>query len=441
MNKLITTLTYLYNFVRSDIWRITGNELSRTRSFFYSIIKTLYLAVRGYYKNNLGVRASALTYSITFAMVPLFALVMGIAKGFGVENYIEKALHDTFIAQANLVPTVMRFVQKYLETTSGGLFIGIGLTVLIYSVMMFFIQVESAFNQIWQVKKSRSIIKQFTTYFSGLLILPILIVVTSGLSIYINTFLSQSFLYQVFSPLMRIGVIFAPYFTSWVMFTVLYIAIPNTKVRFKNALIAGIIAGTAFQLFQTLYINGQVYLARYNAIYGGFAAIPLLLLWIQISSLIVLLGAEISYASQNLRHFDYEIDTETISNRYKKYLTLFVSYIIVKRFEESKPPLTVDDIVSEYKLPIRLLNQILSSLTESGVIIEVYNDENKRKSYQPAIDINKLTVNMMYSKIDMKGSELFLEYKNEKMDIFWHKMLEIQKKTDELRENILIKDM
>ena len=225
------------------------------------------------------------------------------------------------------------------------------------------------------------------------------------------------------------------------MFTVLYIAIPNTKVRFKNALIAGIIAGTAFQLFQTLYINGQVYLARYNAIYGGFAAIPLLLLWIQISSLIVLLGAEISYASQNLRHFDYEIDTETISNRYKKYLTLFVSYIIVKRFEESKPPLTVDDIVSEYKLPIRLLNQILSSLTESGVIIEVYNDENKRKSYQPAIDINKLTVNMMYSKIDMKGSELFLEYKNEKMDIFWHKMLEIQKKTDELRENILIKDM
>jgi len=374
-------------------------------------------------------------------MVPLFALVMGIAKGFGVENYIEKALHDTFIAQANLVPTVMRFVQKYLETTSGGLFIGIGLTVLIYSVMMFFIQVESAFNQIWQVKKSRSILKQFTTYFSGLLILPILIVVTSGLSIYINTFLSQSFLYQVFSPLMRIGVIFAPYFTSWVMFTVLYIAIPNTKVRFKNALIAGIIAGTAFQLFQTLYINGQVYLARYNAIYGGFAAIPLLLLWIQISSLIVLLGAEISYASQNLRHFDYEIDTETISNRYKKYLTLFVSYIIVKRFEESKPPLTVDDIVSEYKLPIRLLNQILSSLTESGVIIEVYNDENKRKSYQPAIDINKLTVNMMYSKIDMKGSELFLEYKNEKMDIFWHKMLEIQKKTDELRENILIKDM
>lgn len=154
-----------------------------------------------------------------------------------------------------------------------------------------------------------------------------------------------------------------------------------------------------------------------------------------------MLGAEISYASQNLRHFDYEIDTETISNRYKKYLTLFVSYIIVKRFEESEPPLTVDDIVSEYKLPIRLLNQILSSLTESGVIIEVYNDENKQKSYQPAIDINKLTVNMMYSKLDMKGSELFLEYKNEKMDIFWHKMLEIQQKTDELRENILIKDM
>ncbi|MGC3978843.1 MAG: YihY/virulence factor BrkB family protein [Paludibacteraceae bacterium] len=441
MTKLANFYKYIYNFLRYDIWRITVSELSRGKRLLYSIIKTIFLAIREYYNNRLGVRAAALTYSITFAIVPIIALLTAIGKGFGIEQYIEKALSDTFVAQANMLPTVMGFVEKYLATTRGGLFIGIGLAVLVYAVMNFFMQVENAFNTIWQVKKSRSLLRQFTMLFSGLFILPILIVVTSGLSIYFNTILSQSFFFQFFSPLLKFAVFFVPYVISWLIFTFMYVIIPNTKVRFVNGLIAGIIAGTAFQIFQMLYVNGQINLTRYNAVYGGFAAIPLLLFWLYISCLIVLLGAEISYASQNLRNYDYEVDTDNISVRYKKYLTVFITYIIVKRFENGELPIKLQEIIDEYKLPIRLLNSVIQVLVDARIIIEVTDEESTDRAYYPAMDINKLTVNILYSNIDKKGAELFLTAESAEMEAIWYKMLEMQAEIDNVRQHILVKDL
>jgi membrane protein len=441
MSKFSKLIKQAFNFFRFDIWRITEYELNKTHRFFYRIVKIIILAVRGFVVDNLNVRASALTYSILFAIIPLFALIIAIAKGFGVEKLIEDSLQDTFIGQANLIPTVMGFVDRYLETTQGGLFIGVGIAVLFWSVMNFFMQVEKAFNSIWQVKKSRSILRQFSTYFSSILIIPLLIVLSSGLSIFINTALAQSFLFDVLSPILRFGVKFAPYFINWIMFTVLYMLIPNTKVRFFNAMIAGILAGTAFQLFQFLYIHGQVYLSRYNVVYGGFAAVPLLLLWIQISCLIILLGAEISYASQNIKNYDYEVDTNNISTRYKNFLTLFITHIIVKQFEEMKPALSSEQIACNYKMPIRIINQILTRLVDVEILIEVFNESSKLKTYQPAIDINQLTVKILFSKLDCHGSELFLTNKNELLDSFWNKTLEINQNSEKLNEKILVKDI
>ncbi len=441
MSKLIEFFTQLYTFIRYDIWRITENELTRTRKITYRFAKIIVLSIRGYIDDKLGIRASALTYSILFAIIPLVAIIVSIAKGFGVEKLIESSLQNTFIGQANLVPTVMNFVEKYLETMQGGLFIGIGIAILLWSVMSFFMQVENTFNSIWQVKKSRSPVNQFTTYFSIILIIPILIALSSGFSIYFNSTISQTHIYHVFSPVLKFGVKFLPYFINWVIFTIIYIIIPNTRVRFKNALIAGISAGTAFQIFQTLYINGQINLSRYNAVYGSFAAIPLLLLWLQISCLIVLLGAEISYASQNTQNFEYEIDSKNISQRYKNFLTLFITHIIVKNFENQGPPLSSDQIAANYKLPIRLVNQILTKLVETKVLIEVFYESKRIKTFQPAIDINQLTVSVLFDKLESYGSEGFLTNKNELLDAFWYKTLEIKQKSEDMADKILIKDI
>ncbi|NLO70725.1 MAG: YihY/virulence factor BrkB family protein [Porphyromonadaceae bacterium] len=440
MKKLIESIKIFFNFIRFDIWRITSAELPKGKNILYNIIKTIYLSVKGYTNDKLGIRSAALTYSISFAIVPLFALISAIARGFGIENIIEKTLQDTFSAQADMIPTIMGFVRKYLETMSGGIFIGIGILILIYSVFNLFSQIEMVLNNIWQVQKSRSVLKQFTIYFSGVLIFPVLIAVSGGFSIYINNILKSTFLFQLFTPFVKFLLVLVPYITSGLIFTLVYQIVPNTKVRFINAFIAGMIAGVLFQFLQSLYVSGQINLTRYNAIYGGFAAVPLLLLWLNFSCLIFLIGAEISYTSQNLRNFDYVLDSENISNRYKNYLTYFVTYVIVKRFEQNESPYSVEDIVEKYKMPIRIVNRIINTLKKAEIISEV-TTEDYRKVFQPAIDINQLSLKLMESRIDMRGSELFLESKNEQMDAFWQKMLQIQSKTDKITETILLKDL
>ncbi len=440
MKKLIDWFKQIFQFIRYDIWRITGQELSRTRRVFYSIIKTIFLAIKGFGTNRLGIRASALTYSISFAIVPLFAVIFAIARGFGIESNIQNALQSTFAAQADLIPVIMDFIKKYLDTMSGGIFIGIGFIIVVYSVYNLFAQIERALNSIWQVEKSRSFIRQFTMYFSGLFIFPLLMAVSSGLTIYINNFLKQTFLFEIFTPVAQFGLTILPYLTSGMVFTLIYLVIPNTRVRFVNALIAGMTTGVFFQLFQVLYINGQINLTRYNAVYGGFAAIPLLLLWINISSLIFLIGAEISYVSQNLQHFDYRIEAENINNRYKRFLTLFVVYLIVKQFENNEPPINEQKIVSEHKLPIHLLNQILGDLSRAGIIVGI---EGKKGdfSYIPAVDIAQLSIGMVDNKLDAEGSEFFIEANNEEMEKFWNKISEIDQVSGETFDKALIKDL
>ncbi len=440
MKKLAIWIRFAIKFIRYDIWRITGNELTKTRRLLLNVLKTIYLSIRGIKSNSLNIRSSALSFTITFALVPLVALIIAIARGFGIENIIENILMNTVVGQADLIPLIMNFVIHYLDTLGGGLFIGIGFGILVYSVYNLFAQIERALNSIWQVQKSRSILRQFTMYFSGLLIFPLLLAVSSGLSIYINNILKEAFLFQVFTPFVQFLLSLVPYLASMIVFTLIFLIIPNTKVRFVNALIAGVITGLFFQIFQGLYVSGQIHLTRYNAVYGGFAAIPLLLLWLKVSSLIFLIGAEISYVSQNLEHFDYHVDMESISPRYKKNLTLFITYIIIKRFEKGEKAYTTDEIVSKYKLPIRIVNQMLSELVTAKLIVTSENEKGV-ESYLPAMSLELLTLEFIESKLETHGSQEFFRNKNIEMDYFWDKITTIQSESDLIKESILLKDL
>lgn len=431
----------IISFITHDIWRITEAELTKTQKILYRLVRVITLSVRYYINERLNVKASALTFSILFAMIPMFALIVAIGRGLGVEDSIETTLRQSLEAHSNLVPIIMEFVKKYLETTQGGLFIGVGIIVLLVSVMNFFIQVELAFNEIWQVKKQRSVVNRFTMYFSAMLVIPIFIVLTSGISIYIHTTLKNSGLMEIFSPLMRFGIIITPYVLNWIVFTIMYQVIPNTKVNLKDAALAGLLAGSAFQLFQILYISGQVYLSRYNVVYGSFAAVPLLLLWLQISCLIVLLGADIAYASQNIKNHEFEADSKNISIRYKNFLTLYITWLVVKQFETQQPLLTAGKIAEENKFPIRLTNQLLTNLTDANVLIEVFNETDQSKSYQPAIDINQLTIGVLFEKLQKYGSEHFLENKNKKLDSFWERTHADSTFTTCINDHKLIKDI
>ena len=443
--RISALLARTIRFVTYDIWRITENEVSGLKEIYINIIKTVILAVRGFQSENLQTKASALTYSTLLSIVPLLAVLLGIAKGFGFQGTVRQELFDYFPGHEMELNKAFEFVESYLAQAQGGVIIGVGLILLFYTVINLISSVEDTFNDIWQIQKSRPWYRKISDYLALFLVLPVLMTASSGLSIFMST-LQNSFLgqYLFFTPLMELFLHIAPYIITTLAFTGLYVSLPNTKVRFVNGLVAGFIAGCAFQLFQFIYINisGQIWVSKYNAIYGSFAALPLLLLWLQLSWLICLFGAELSYASQNVKKFSFERDSKSISRRYKDFLTLLIASLIIKRFVKGEKPYTADELSDAYRIPIRITTQILYLLTELNIIIEVnYGNDDRVAYYQPAIDVNKITVSYLLTRMDEYGSENFKIDTSKLFSKEWKALLKTREDMIKANDNILLKDL
>lgn len=443
IERINALLTRTIRFVTYDIWRITENEVSGLKELYINIIKTVILAIRGFQNENLQTKASALTYSSLLAIVPLLAVLIGIAKGFGFQGTVRQELIDYFPGHELELMKAFEFVESYLAQAQGGVIIGVGLLLLFYTVINLISSVEDTFNSIWQIQKSRPWYRKISDYLALFLILPILMITSSGLSIFLST-LQNSFLsnYMFFTPLVETLLNIAPFIITIMAFTGLYVSLPNTKVRFINGLIAGILSGIAFQFFQFLYINGQIWVSKSNAIYGSFAALPLLLLWLQLSWLICLFGAELSYAAQNVKKFSFERDSKNISRRYKDFLTLLIASLIAKRFAKGEKPYTADELSDAYRIPIRITTQILYLLTELNIIIEVNFGEDERVvHYQPAMDINKLSVSYLLTKMDEFGSENFKIDTSVLFSKEWKTLLKTRNDMIQANSHILLKDL
>lgn len=437
-------LDKLIHFLMHDIFRVTENELSKTKRLSIRLLKKVILSIRGFVDDNLTVKASALTYYTVMAIVPVFALILAIGRGFGFQEYIENFVMTLFSGNQEFVPIVMGFVNNYLEFTQGGVFVGIGILLLLWAVVSMFRQIEFNFNRIWNVKKNRSIVRQFTTYITILIVVPLLIVVSSGLSVKVDEYvdlIARSSVGSFLIPIYQFLIKLAPFVLYWVLFTLIFIIIPNTKVKISNALLAGITTGTAFLVIQLLYINGQISLSKYNAVYGSFAAIPLLLFWLQLSWLIVLYGAELCYVSQNLENFSFEHDTENISRRYRDYLMVVVLRIVIDRFCKSLPPISANEISTQYNIPIRLVHDHLKFLVEVNLLSEIYVDLHAERRYQPALDVNQITLQLVFEKINRFGSEKFKVTENESFKHIWDNLMEMQQTMSEKSSKILIKDL
>lgn len=432
----------IWKFVTYDIWRITEDEVTKTKYSIYNIIKTIYLCVNRFTTDRLANKASALTYSTLLAIVPILAILFAIARGFGFSNLMEHQLRSGFGGSAQTTETILSFVDSYLSHTKGGIFIGIGLVMLLWTVINLVSSIEITFNRIWQVKKERSMYRKITDYFSMLLLMPILIVVSGGLSIFMSTMLKQMEDFVLLAPVLKFLIRLIPFGLTWIMFTGLYIFMPNTKVKFKHALMSGILAGTAYQTFQFLYISSQMWVSSYNAIYGSFAALPLFLLWLQISWTICLFGVELAYASQNIRNFSFDRDTKNISRRYRDFISILVMSLIAKRFERNEPPYTAELITEEHQIPIRLTNQVLYQLQEIDLIHEVTTDQKSEEiAYQPSIDINQLNVALLLDRLDTYGSEDFKVDKEEEFSGQWKILLDSRKEYYKSASKVLLKDL
>ena len=269
MGKL--NIQQIKDFLLDDIWRVTDDEVSKKRGMLYNAIKIATLSVKEFTERRIVKEASALTYNTLLAIIPILAILFAIARGFGFANLLEDQFRSGFESQAQTAETILTFIDSYLSHAKSGIFIGVGLIMLFYTVLLLTYNMERTFNSIWQVKKPRSHYRKLTDYFSMLLLLPLLILLSSGISIFMSTIMKNMEEFELLAPIIKFIVRLTPFVLTWGMFTALYIFMPNTKVKFKYAIFPGIIAGTGFQVFQYLYIGSQLWVSRYNAIYGSFA--------------------------------------------------------------------------------------------------------------------------------------------------------------------------
>lgn len=416
-------------------WYWTGGVWNETRNNWYiNLAKTVNLSVRSILDTNLQQKAAALTFNTMLALVPTLAMIFAIGRGFGFQNLIESEIFNFVPVQREELSNVFTFVDSYLAQSSEGIFVGVGILFLLWTLISLLSNVEDAFNHIWGINKKRNFYRKVTDYIAIFFIIPILIVCTNGIKLFVLTMSSDTFLSPVVEALLDI----APTVLTWLSFTLTFMLIPYTKVKLKYALISGFLCAIVFQLLQWLMVSGQIYVSKYNAIYGSFAFLPLLLIWIYLSWQVCLAGVVLTYSSQNIFRFNFRDNINEISQRYMTDVTIVILTIVAKRFCQQRPPYTKLDITEKYDIPIRLVGAVIDHLVDVKLLSSVIGKDDREVAYQPAFDLEHLTLRSAKERLRNWGKSGFIPSLQIK---FEPTMRIIHKSYETTADDILIKNL
>lgn len=406
MEKIRMLFSRLIGLYTTTIWHARRSDRSAIQWLLIRLVRTVILSAQGFARNQGPLRASALTFFTLLSLVPVAAMAFGIAKGFGFERRLHQELLDKFSAQQEVVSQVIGFAQNMLDNTKGGMIAGIGIVVLFWAVIKVLGNIENAFNHIWGVR-SRAFIRKLSDYLTIMLICPVLMIMSGSLTVFITTQVTaisgQFELLQMVGPAIYAGLKLLPYTLIWLLFTLIYIIMPNTRVRFDGALLAGVIAGSTYQAVQAAYIHFQIIVAKYNAIYGSFAALPLFLLWLQISWIIVLVGAEISHAYQHSDHVDETAGGRKMSISRARLLALMICRHVVELFHQGIPAQTTTQIAEKLALSPALVDNLSDLLVKGKILVRIDSASTNGKALQPARDIGSLTVSAVVAALEDVG--------------------------------------
>ncbi|MDE6085885.1 MAG: YihY/virulence factor BrkB family protein [Muribaculaceae bacterium] len=405
ITRTIDRFTGWWEYLSEGVWS------DSSKRWYINPVKTVNLAIRAFLDRDLQSQAAALTFKTLLAIVPALALLFAISKGFGIQNLLTSSLFEYFPAQGEALDKAMTFVDSYIKSSTEGVFVGVGIVFLLYTLISLLGSVEDAFNNIWNIKQGRSIGRKITDYTAILLLLPILLVCSSGISVFMSTTLMTALPFKFMSPIISVIVDFIGIALGWLFFAGTYALIPNTHVKFKNALIAGVLAGTGYYILQWLFVSGQLYVTRYNAIYGSFAFLPLLLLWLQLVWLITLAGGGLCYASQSINEFNFSNKISDISLDYNRKIVIAVMTVIVKRREQGLEPQEDRIIAEEYGLPLSLVNQAVNELVEARIAERVILSTMGGKQIlgvAPALDTEAITLGLVLKRLRNDGTSDFV---------------------------------
>lgn len=435
----------ILQFVDNDIWRIPAKDLPWPKSFLLRQLRVIVLAVRGTVEDRCQLRASSLTFYSLLSIVPVFAMIFGIAKGFGFDRAIEQMIYEKLEGQEEVATRIVGFAQALLQNAEGGIIASVGVGILFLIIILILSDIENAFNDIWGIRSPRRLGRKVSDYLSLMLICPVLFITSSALTVVIASGIKEVVqkidLLGAVSPAIFFVVNLLPYCVLWILFTYLYLFMPNTKINFRSGAVAGIIAAAIYTIFQWGYINFQILVARYNAIYGSFAALPLFFVWLHASWLIMLFGAEISFASQNVDDFEFEKDCRSVSHAFKRLLSLSIAHLLVKHFSNGGGGWTAIQISKKLEIPLRLVNRILYDLVSSGVVSEIKVGEGRMVAFQPAKDPETMTIKYVIDALEQKGSSSLKMAESEELQRLMKRLEVFNDLVEKSEANLRIKEI
>lgn len=386
------------DFFLEDLWTGELPSFGRWRKLLLDALKLVVVVVRDVLAGNLSLRAMGLVYTTLLSLVPLLAVSFSMLKAFGVHQALEPVLYN-FLAPlgprgAEVAERIVEFVNNMKVGVLG--FVGLGL--LIYTVISLIQKIEEAFNEIWRVRGLRRILQRFSDYLSVILVGPVLVVSALGLT---ATLMSTTLMRRLIavepigSIVAAVGEL-APYVLVCAAFTFVYAFVPNTKVRFRSALVGGIFGGVLWETIGWGFASFIVASTRYAGIYSGFAALILFMIWLYLSWLILLIGAEISFYYQNPHYIALQGNVRATDARLIEHMALSVMFLVAQNFYYNKPPWTLTSLAQRLGVAVERLEDIVEALKKKGLLAETAGDGT---AYLPAHDIETILLRDMYDAV------------------------------------------
>jgi len=401
---MLKTIT---NFIKEDIWTVSETKLTPAQLLGVNILKTLLLSLQGFKRDLCPLRASALTLYTLLSIVPVIALLFGVAKGFGFEKKLEQQLLDQASDQDTMMLQLIEFAQNMLSSTKGGVVAGIGIVVLFWTVIKVISNIEESFNHIWKVKQNRPLGRKLSDYLSLMMLAPVLLIASSSITVFVKT--KITWLVEVIqlpafgTKVVLYAMSFSPLVIMALLFTFIFVFMPNKEIKLKAGVIAGIVTAVMFQTLQWAYLTLQIGASSYNAIYGSFAALPLFLIWLQMAWVVVLIGCEISFFVHNFDNYQHNEKFSNLSLALKKSIALQVSHLIVKQFIKGETALSAEKISIELNFPVSVVQRTLRGLLDAKLIVTLNVLENEDSIYQPARDINFISNATVIDALESSG--------------------------------------
>lgn len=396
----------IINFFKKDIWLLQEDKLSLFKAKIVKSLKIILLSVQGFSRDLCSLRASALTLYTILSIVPIIAMLFGIAKGFGFEKMMKQQLIEKIPSQETMVLQLIDFAQNLLESTKGEVVAGTGIIILFWTVIKVIGNIEESFNYIWKVEQGRVLSRKFSDYLSLMLLAPVILIISGSITVFLTTQLTWLVDFINLSGIGNWLVIRAlsllPLLLMTGLFTFMLVFMPNRKINYKAGIIAGFITAIMYNLAQWAYLSLQFGVSDYNAIYGSFAALPLFVIWLQIGWMIVLFGCEIAFFLQNYENYQHSSEFSNLSFSLEKVIALQITHMIIKNFIPLNNPLTAAQIAKNMDIPIAIIQSILLKLVASHIIVE-FKDQKEYEVYQPAVDINMLTISYVVNALEQCG--------------------------------------